>query len=170
MLLFGRLPTSELIGLCRALRHNLDAGITLQQIFNQQAKRGSSNVRPVADRIALVLKKGYDLERAMENERRTFPPLFISLACVGEQTGTLPEVFGALESYYTLQQRLWRQFISQSTLPIIQFFAAIFVVAGLLFILGFIADMHTQQGNKTVMIRIGPHRAPGPGSTLVFGT
>lgn len=142
MLLFERLPTSDLIGLCRALRHNLDAGITLQQVFNQQAKRGSAAVRPVADRIALVLKKGYDLERALEDERRVFPPLFISLVCVGEQTGMLPEVFTALESYYTLQQRLWRQFVSQSTLPILQFFAAIFVVAGLIFVLGLIAEMN----------------------------
>ena len=43
----------------------------------------------VADRIALVLQKGYDLEKALAAERRTFPPLFISLASVGEQTGTL---------------------------------------------------------------------------------
>ncbi len=142
MLLFGRLPTADLIGLCRALRHNLEAGITLQQIFSQQAKRGTSAVRPIADRIALVLLKGHDLEKALEDERRVFPPLFISLAVVGEQTGMLPEVFAALESYYTLQQRLWRQLVSQSTLPILQFFAAIFVVAGFICIMGIIADMH----------------------------
>lgn len=155
MLLFGRMPLTELIGLCRALRHNLDAGITIQHIFAQQAKRGTAAVRPVADRIALVLQKGYDLEKALGAEGGTFPPLFIALACVGEQTGTLPEVFKALESYYSLQQRLWRRFVSESTLPIIQFFAAIFVVAGTLFLLGIVAEMQNSQAMDPIGLGTG---------------
>lgn len=162
MFLFGRLPTKDLIALCRALRHNLDAGIQIQRVFAQQAKRGSAAIRPVADRIALVLQKGYDLEKALGEEGRMFPPLFIALAVVGEQTGTLPEVFKALESYYSMQLRLWRRFISESTLPIIQFFAAIFVVAGLIFILGFIAEMN----NTTAMDPIGV--GTGTGGALRF--
>jgi type IV pilus assembly protein PilC len=50
----------------------------------------------------------------------------------------LPEVFAALEKYYVLQQRMWRQFISLSIWPAFQFFAAIFVIAGMILIIGLI--------------------------------
>jgi type IV pilus assembly protein PilC len=131
-----RLPLSALIDLCRALRHYLGAGLTLRDVFRQQAKKGSAAVRPVAARVSAGMETGDDLEELLKKETAVFPALFVALATVGEQTGMLPEVFGELEKYYRLQQRLRKQFISQITMPAIQLFAAIFVVAGLIWILG----------------------------------
>ena len=144
MLFSSRLPTSDIIMLCRSLRHNLDAGLTITQIIRQQAERGSTRIRPVAARLHDVLKRGYDFEAALKDEHKTFPPLFIAMVHVGEQTGTLPEVFGALEHYYQVQQRLWRQFVSQCTLPALQLVAAIFVISGMIFVLAILAP----QGDK----------------------
>jgi type IV pilus assembly protein PilC len=141
----SRLPLPDLINLCRAVRHNLDAGIGIVQIFQQQSRRGPRRVRPVAERIHDVLKRGYDLERAVKEEGRAFPPLFIALTRVAEHTGTLPEVFAALEAYYSLQLRLKRQFISQITLPVLQLCAAIFVISGLIYVLGLIASVNNTQ-------------------------
>jgi type II secretory pathway component PulF len=141
MLLSSRLPVSNLIELCRSLRHNLSAGLRLLDVFRQQAQRGPLRVRPIAARISQELEKGGDLEGALERERAAFPPLFMDMAIVAEQTGNLPEVFAELERYYVLQQRLTRQFWSQAAWPIIQFFLAVFVVAGLLLILGIIAEI-----------------------------
>ena len=140
MLLSRRLPLSSLIELCRSLRHYLGAGLTLHDVFEKQARIGSLAVRPVAGRIAAQLERGSDLESALEPERASFPPLFVALAGVGEQSGQLPEVFAELEKYFRLQQKLWRQFASQIMWPLFQFFAAIFVIAGLLWILGLIAE------------------------------
>jgi type IV pilus assembly protein PilC len=140
MLFSSRLPTSSLIELCRALRHYLGAGLTLRDVFQQQSRKGSLPVRPVAARISATLERGDDLEEALQHEQGAFPPLFVSLAAVGEQTGTLPEVCHELEKYYRLQQTLWRQFWSQITWPLFQFVAATFVIAGLIWILGLIAD------------------------------
>lgn len=145
MIFSSRMPLSDLIALCRALHHNLDAGITVQNVFRQQADRGVRGVRPVAERIYDVIRQGYSLEDALEEEKNTFPPLVLSLVGVGENTGCLPEVFAALEAYYSLQQRLWRQFVSQCTLPLLQLFGAIFVIAGLIFILGMIAESNNTQ-------------------------
>jgi type IV pilus assembly protein PilC len=140
MLFSSRIPLSSLIELCRALRHNLGAGLRLVDVFRQQAKRGPAQVRPVAERITQELERGGDLEGALEREKAAFPPLFLGLASVAEQTGNLPEVFRELEQYYALQQRLRRQFLAQSAWPLLQFLAAIFVVAGMILVLGILAE------------------------------
>jgi type IV pilus assembly protein PilC len=135
----SRLSLSNLIELCRALRHYLGSGLTLEDVFRQQSVRGPAAVRPIAGRIAEVLKRGYPLEDALEKEKKYFPPLFLSLAKVGEHTGMLPEVFSELEEYFLRQQKLKRQFLAQIAWPAIQFFLAIFVLAGLIFILGLLS-------------------------------
>jgi type IV pilus assembly protein PilC len=141
-----RLSLSALAELCRVLRHYLSAGLTLRDVFRQQARKGTAAVRPVAARISHGLEAGDDLEDLLKRETAVFPPLFVALATVGEQTGMLPEVFRELEEFFRLQERLRRQFLSQIAMPALQFFAAIFVVAGLIWILGIITE--TNPGSK----------------------
>jgi type IV pilus assembly protein PilC len=145
-MLFSReLPLASLIELCRVLHHNLDAGLTLRDVFRQQAARGNKFVRPVAQRIGAALEKGDSLESTLKREKEVFPALFISLATVGEQTGSLPEIFGELEKYYLMRQKLRRQFRSQSMLPLIQFFLALFIIAFVIFVLGMVAAARNTQ-------------------------
>jgi type IV pilus assembly protein PilC len=153
MVLSPRLPLSGLIDLCRALRHYLGAGLTLRDVFRQQAARGVAAVRPVAARISAGLEAGDDLEEALKKETPAFPPLFVALATVGEETGMLPEVFRELEKYFQLQQRLARQFRTQITWPAIQLFIAIFVIAGLIWILGLLGGAFDPIGLGTGGVR-----------------
>jgi type IV pilus assembly protein PilC len=139
MRLFKQLSSRNLIEFCRALRHNLEAGIGIKRIFQQQAERGPIPVRPVAGRISELIEEGQSLELALKKEKDYFPPIFVSLAIVGEQTGNLPEVLTELEKYLILQQRLFRQFISQIAWPAIQLLAAPFVIAAMLFVLSMIS-------------------------------
>src|SRR5262249_32577549 len=130
------LPLSALVELCRSLRHYLAAGLTLVDVFRQQAKRGPAALRSVAQSIVGDLEQGHDLERALKKHKTAFPPLFLALASVGERSGDLPEVFAELEKYFRLQQQLRRQFWSQITWPLIQFVLGVFVLAGMIFVLG----------------------------------
>jgi type II secretory pathway component PulF len=142
----SKLPLANLIDLCRVLRHNLGAGLTLLAVFKQQGERGLPRVRPLAKRIQASLETGDSLEVALEREKAAFPPLFLSMAVVGEQTGQLPEIFTELEKYYQLQQKLRRQLISKSMGPLIQLTLAFFVIALLIFVLGMIAQSHNSKG------------------------
>ena len=135
--MFSRLSLSVLIELCRVLRHYLGAGLSLEEVFRQQMTRGPAPLRPVAARIALVLRRGGSLESALEPERRHFPPLFLSLSRVGERTGMLPEVFGELEQHFLNQQTLRRRFLASVAWPLLQFFMAVGVVALVILISGF---------------------------------
>ncbi len=136
MLLSRRLPLPALIDLCRALRHYLGAGLTLRDVFRQQSAKGHAATRPVAARLSEGLEAGDGLDDLLKKESAAFPPLFTALATVGEETGMLPEVFRELEKYFQLQLRLRRQFLSQIAWPAIQLVAAIFVIAGLIWVLG----------------------------------
>jgi type IV pilus assembly protein PilC len=167
MLLSSRLSLSSIIDLCRALRHNLGAGLMLRDVFRQQARRGSAEVRPVAERMWEAIERGESLRTALKQEQKAFPPLFLALASVGEETGNMPEIFGELEKYYAMQQRFIRQFISQSMLPILQLVAAIFVISGLMYILGFIAE--TRGGPALEPIGFGLTGARGA-TIFLFGS
>jgi type IV pilus assembly protein PilC len=144
MLFATQLPLSSLIEFCRVLRHNLAAGLTLPRVIRQQAERGPLPVRPVASRIAAELEQGESLEVALKRERAAFPPMFIALVTVGEKTGCMPDVFGELEKYFLLQQRLQRQFFSQVAWPLLQFFAAPFVIAMMIYVLAVLTPSGTK--------------------------
>jgi type IV pilus assembly protein PilC len=151
MLLFRRLPLSSLVELCRVLRHNLSAGLTLLDVFRQQAKRGSATVRPLAGRITEALERGDTFGDALDAEKDVLPPLFIALGKLGETTGHLPEIFAELEKYFQLQWQLVRQFRSKSIMPVLQFVFAVLLIAGLLYLMGVIADMNRSRPLLTFM-------------------
>jgi type IV pilus assembly protein PilC len=136
----SKCPLPALVDWCRALRYSLSAGLGPVKIFKQQAKSGPRALRGVAGEVAARLSKGASLADALEPHRDRFPPLFLELTAVGEQTGRLEDAFQQLEEYYQAQLSMQRSFRSQIAYPVIQFFAAIFVVAFLIFILGLLGS------------------------------
>jgi type II secretory pathway component PulF len=134
-----RLSAADLVALCRALRHQLAAGVTLVRVLQQQAERGPPAVRALVGRLLTRLAAGSGLAEALDREQDVLPPLFLALARLGDETGHFPEVLGELEQYYQLQMQLRRQFLSRAALPIIQFVLAVFIVAGVIFVLGMIS-------------------------------
>ena len=69
----------------------------------------------------------------------------IDLVSVADQTGAMPEVLRGLADHYDNLVRLRRTFLGAITLPIIQLLAAIFIVAGLIFLLGLISSGNNSQ-------------------------
>src|SRR5437660_1335970 len=97
-----RLSLTTVIELCRMLRQQLSAGLTLHQVMKQQSLRGPGAVRPMAGRLTDAIRQGSSLSAALDVEKDAFPPLFLSLVKLGETTGHLAEIFGELERYYQL--------------------------------------------------------------------
>lgn len=134
-----RLSPGELAALCRALRHQLAAGLTLVHVLRQQTQRGPHGVRALAGRLLTAVETGEPLSVALEHEEAVLPPLFVAMAKLAEETGHLPEVLGELERYYLLEQQLRRRFRSQTALPILQFVFAVLLITGLIYVLGLLA-------------------------------
>jgi type IV pilus assembly protein PilC len=163
MLFSSRLSLASVIELCRVCRHYLGSGLTLRDVFRQQATRGPGRVRAAASRISAELEEGGSLEYAMKRQGNVFPPLMTSLVSVGEQTGMLPEVFTELEKYYVRQQQLRRQFIAQTAWPVFQFVAAILVITGFILLLGLIP-----QETGPFALHWDPLGLSGPGGAAIF--
>ena len=89
--------------------------------------------------VVTQLKSGEDVATALRSHEGYFPTLTVDMVNVAEHTGALPEVLRSLAEHYENNLRLRRDFLGLIALPAIQFTAAIFVIAGLIFFLGLIA-------------------------------
>src|SRR5262245_12183120 len=135
----SKCPLPALVAWCRTLHHSLSAGLDVVKIFKSQAKSGPRALRDVAADVAGKLGKGKSLEDAFEAHRGRFPPLFLELVAVGEQTGRLEDTFRELEAYYESLLGVQRNFRAQMMYPAIQFVLAVLIISGLIFILGILA-------------------------------
>jgi len=88
--------------------------------------------------IVQDLKGGSDVTSALVSHGAYFPELFIGLVQIGESTGALPEVLKALAEHYDHNLRLRKDFFSRITAPVLQFIAAIFIIAALIALLGWV--------------------------------
>jgi type IV pilus assembly protein PilC len=131
----SKCPLPALVAWCRALKHSIGAGLDPIKIFKQQGRSGPRALRWLAIEIAEKLSKGESLEDALEPHRNRFPPLFVELVAVGEQSGRLEDTFHELSEYYDTTLRVQRDFRSQMAYPAIQFVAAVLIISGLIFIL-----------------------------------
>ncbi len=136
----SRCPLADLVTWCRNLHHSVGAGLPLVRIFKTLGKSGPRRMRDLAKDIETKLNAGDSLEDTLEPYRNVFPPLFIELVAVGEQTGRLEDTFRELELYYQSSLSMQRNFRSQMMYPAIQFVAAVLIISALIFILGMLAD------------------------------
>jgi type IV pilus assembly protein PilC len=116
------------------------------------AREGTAPIRPAAAKVAADLKAGWSLQEALGKQEHAFPPLFLALTAVGEESGNLPEVMGELERYYLARQKLRRDFVSDISWPLVQFTAAVLIIAGLILILGMLP---VKSGNREVVDPLG---------------
>lgn len=138
--MFETLPMTTLASFCRSLSTMLHSGVNVLKAFQVA---GGKSLQPKLKRVSAAivdeLRKGRDVSSAMRDQGDVFPNLMIDLISVADQTGTLPEVLLALADHYDNLVRLRRTFLGAIAFPLIQLIAAIFIVAGLIWILGAIA-------------------------------
>lgn len=141
MMLSPRASHRELAVLARSLGTSLHAGIDIVRAFEMAARKCGGRMKFVLDDLVVQLKAGQDVTSAFEAHGPYFPDLFVDMIQAGEGTGALPEVLLALANHYENNIRLKKDFIGQITLPAVQLVAAVFIVAGLIYLLGWVASM-----------------------------
>lgn len=141
-----RIPLKQVAFLCRGLSTSLHAGLPIIKAFDLAAgKTLNPQLRNVMRDVVTQLKSGEDVATALRSHTGVFPDLMLDMVSVAEQTGSLPEVLGSLADHYENNLRLRRDFYGQIAIPIIQFAAAIGIVALLIFVLGIIADSRNSE-------------------------
>ncbi|MDB4793270.1 type II secretion system F family protein [bacterium] len=130
----------ELAHVCRSLGTSLHSGIDLLRALQMTSKRSSGEMKRVLLDILDQIKSGSDITSAVEAHGRYFPELFADIVQIGEHAGALPEALLALSDHYENNIRLRKEFLSQIAMPAIQLTVAVFVIAGLILLLGMIGE------------------------------
>jgi type II secretory pathway component PulF len=153
--MFGspRITTKQLAGLCRRLGITLHAGIDLRTVLARECDRA---VRPaLRARLAILsdrVNHGSPLAEAVAETEDFFPPLFREMVKVGDETGQLAEVCGQLADHYEGQLRIYRDFLSAISWPLIEFALSIVLIGFLIWIQGILMARGGAQGD---ILKIG---------------
>ncbi len=135
------LPLKSLAVFCRSLSTLLETGVSARKAFQIAGEKGS---HPALRRAVYVIREeldsGSDISTAMK-ESDVFPDLMVEMVSVAEQTGSLPEILKGLAEHYENLIRMRKNFYGAIAWPVFQFVMAVFVIAGLIFLLGWIADL-----------------------------
>ncbi|MBC19710.1 MAG: hypothetical protein CMJ74_05560 [Planctomycetaceae bacterium] len=136
----SKISTAQLLGLCGRMATSLEAGIDVRIAWKRESERARASAAATFSKITSSLSRGDSLTDALAEHRDRFPALFLQMVEIGEAAGKLPAVFGRLAAHYENRIRLRRLFVAGITWPMMQFFAAIFIVGFLIWILDAIAQ------------------------------
>jgi type IV pilus assembly protein PilC len=137
MLRNPQLSWSALAAFSRSMARMMEAGVEIRKSLQTSSRQSPDGRLPgVVANVVQSVASGKTLAEAMEKEGEHFPPLFRDLVSVGEQTGSVPEVFSALAKYYDSRVKQVRDFRAAIAWPVIQLVAAVCIVGLLIFILG----------------------------------
>jgi MSHA biogenesis protein MshG len=101
----GRVRIVDQIFFCRQMYTLLKAGVPIMQAL--RGLRDTTQNQALAKVIGSLidgLDAGLDLTSAVKRHAEVFPPVFVSLISVGENTGSLPEAFAQLADYFNREK------------------------------------------------------------------
>lgn len=139
MLTSPRLSNHALAELCHRLGVESDAGIEIRRTWQREAESAHWRAQPYLAEVRDGVKSGKSLTASLAHAGRVFPSLFLEMVRVGEESGTLTQVFHRLSKHYRRQSQLERAFLAGIAWPVLQLVAAIVVIGILIWVLGIVA-------------------------------
>jgi type II secretory pathway component PulF len=145
MLLEPRLSNKALAELCHRLAVETDAGIDIRRTWQREADAAPSRLRHYIAHVRDGVAHGKSVSLALAGTGHVFPPLFLEMARVGEESGSLGKVFRNLESHYRRAQQAQRIFLAAIAWPMLELGFAIVVIGVLIWALGIVAARNNGQ-------------------------
>ncbi len=122
--------------MCHRLGTSLNAGVDIMDVLQRESQHGRHRFQDNMGRVAEKVGRGSTLTEAMQGCGGYFPPLMCELVGVGEEAGRLESVLLRLADHYQHLIKLRRVLLLGILWPGLQLFAAIFIIGGLIFLLG----------------------------------
>lgn len=136
MLLAPRLSSKALADLSHRLALETDSGIDIRRTWKREAESARGAAGDAFGQVRNAVARGESLSLALAATGGLFPPLFLEMVHVGEQTGTLGEVFRRLAQHYEHQYRRQRMLLAAVAWPMIELGMAVLVIGLLIAIQG----------------------------------
>jgi type II secretory pathway component PulF len=144
-----RLSNGALAELCHRLAVETDSGIDIRRTWQREAEMARGRVRPYFEQVRDAVGRGDSLSKSLARTGSLLPPLFLEMAHVGEQTGTLGRVMKRLEGHYRHQVRTTRAFLGAIAWPMFELAFSVVVVGLLIWVLGVLP---TRRGGEPIDI------------------
>jgi MSHA biogenesis protein MshG len=145
---FDLVSLDDLIIFCRQMYALMRSGVPILRAINGMAESTTSEkLKAALITVSGQLEGGYTLSTAMNRHPKIFPPLFISLVHVGENTGKLDDAFAKLASYFDREQETRKRIKTALRYP--SFVLGAIVVAMVIlniFVVPTFANMFTKLG------------------------
>ena len=135
-----RISKPNLIQLCRRVGNQLRAGVDIRRVWLREAERATGAMKQAMLTICEGIEEGHHMHEAINFTGEYFPKLFRQMIQLGDQTGHLDLIFLDLADQYEHQMDLRRAFLATVMWPVIQLVLAIFIVGGLIFFMGVVAQ------------------------------
>jgi len=135
-ILFGRYSYKYLIPFTHQLATMIEAGLPITQALRTLSRQQKSyGFRAVIDDLCKGVQRGQPLSNAMKKHPRAFDSMYVRLIESAEKSGMLENALNQLTKYLERKRNLRRQVIRALIYPAFVLCFAVFVLAGLRFVL-----------------------------------
>ena len=136
----SRISTRSLINLCQRVGTAVRSGLEARKVWELEVRHSSEPLRSHLEVIQARVNAGDPVAEAMAASNGFFPPMFVQMVAVGEQTGKLDDVLLRLAEHYSHQQQMQRNFWMGVAWPLFELVFAVLIIGFLILILGAIGS------------------------------
>jgi type II secretory pathway component PulF len=133
------ISSRSLIQLCHRVGMAVRSGVDARRVWEMEERHASGSLKDALGGIRQQVASGGTVAEGMEAANGYFPPMFVHMVAVGEQTGKLDEVLLRLAEHYEHMAGMRRMFWIGIAWPLFELSFAVFIIGFLIFILGVIS-------------------------------
>ena len=104
------ISTRALVNFCHRVGTAVRTGIDARRLWEMEERHATGATRGAISTIRQHVNAGGTIAEGMQANPGFFPPMFVQMVAVGEQTGQLDEVLRRLAEHYETLARLQRNF------------------------------------------------------------
>lgn len=136
-----RISTSSLIRLSHRVGTAVRSGIDARRTWEMEERSATGSLRTAVSAIKNKVVAGGTVAEAMHEQNGFFPPMYVQMVAVGEQTGKLDEVLLRLAEHYEHQSSMKRMFWIGIAWPLLQLGAAVLVIGLIIWLTDMVRSM-----------------------------
>jgi type II secretory pathway component PulF len=135
------ISTRSLIQLCHRVGMAVKSGIDARRVWEIEERHASGPLKAAIGSIRQQVASGGTITEGMQAANGYFPPMFVQMVAVGEQTGKLDEVLHRLAEHYEHLAAMRRTFWIGIAWPLFELTFAVLVIGFVIFVTGVMGSM-----------------------------
>lgn len=135
------ISTRSLIQLCHRVGTAVKSGIDARRVWEMEERHAIGPLKSALGLVRQQVAAGGTVAEGMHAADGYFPPMFVQMVAVGEQTGQLDQVLHRLGEHYEHMAAMKRTFWFGIAWPLFELVFAVLLIGALIFIMGVISGV-----------------------------